>query len=200
MRRVLLLYPPSLPHVSKLEKITSREVFMKNLIRLLITILFIISCEHSYTIIPGSSDGNGSRGESRSGNGLPSVAVNNFEKKIMSLTNQHRSSIGKTKLKWHDSATIESQDHSQDMASFRTPFGHTGFSSRISRIEAKDPDKIIKSGENVAQNSTAQKAFNAWLRSPGHRKNIEGDFTHLGVGAIKSANGSWYFTQIFLKK
>ena len=157
-----------------------------------------VSCGASIEIIPGDNDNN--RGESRSNRDLPGVTVNNFEKEVFLLVNEHRVKLGKSKLKWHTQATIESQDHSQDMASFRIPFGHGGFNNRIARIEAKDPDTIIKSGENVAQNSTAKKAFNAWLTSYGHRKNIEGDFTHTGIGAKKSANGSWYFTQIFLKK
>ena len=40
----------------------------------------------------------------------------------------------------------------------------------------------------------------AWLNSPGHRKNIEGDFTHIGIGVVKNDAGVYYFTQIFLKK
>lgn len=171
---------------------------MQNLFRFLLIILLATSCESSITIIPGSDSG--SRSGSNNNGDLPSVTVNNFEKEIFLLVNNHRKKINRKELKWHDNAVIESQDHSQDMASFRTPFGHSGYTARIARIEDKDPDEILKSGENVAQNSTAKKAFEAWLRSPGHRRNIEGDFTHHGVGAVKSANGSWYFTQIFLKK
>jgi len=128
------------------------------------------------------------------------VKLNQFELEIFNLVNIHRSEMGLNKLEWHTQTTIESQDHSQDMASFRVAFGHGGFNNRVNRIKAAESDSIYASGENVAQNSTAKRAFNAWLTSYGHRKNIEGNFTHTGIGARQSANGSWYFTQMFIRK
>lgn len=183
-----------------IRKIPLKREFMKNTIFLLSICFFITACGSSISIIPDTKKGDDTRGESGTDGNLPSVTVNNYEKQIFLLVNKHRKNLNKIQLKWHDQAIIESQDHSQDMASFRVPFGHIGFNKRISIIKAKDTDTIYKSGENVAQNSTAQRAFEAWLRSPGHRRNIEGDFTHTGIGSIRSANGSWYFTQIFLKK
>ena len=174
---------------------------MRQIILVIIFNFFIISCNASFTIVPGSEDANSSSSIRSEQSDRPrGLKINDFEKQVHQLVNEHRAKIGLNTLKWHTQATIESQDHSQDMASFRVPFGHIGYELRIDRIKAKDSDQIIASGENVAQNSTAQRAFNAWLRSPGHRKNIEGNFTHSGVGAVKSSNGSWYFTQIFLRK
>jgi len=159
----------------------------------------MLACESSISLNPdSSSQDNGPRNNQDSQG--PNVKVNEFEKEVFALVNNHRSAKGKNRLLWHDQATIEAQDHSQDMAAFRVTFSHIGFDSRINRIKAKDSDKILKTGENIAKNSSAQKAFNAWLLSSGHRRNIEGDFTHTGIGSIKSSNGSWYFTQIFLKK
>lgn len=175
---------------------------MKNFIFLIILLCFA-SCQKSITIIEGdggSSNSNPTRSENSNNNGPTNVDVNSYEKEIHKLVNEHRNKLGKNTLQWHDFATVESQDHSQDMASFKVPFGHIGFSDRVARIKAKDNDTILASGENVAQNSSAKRAFNAWLGSPGHRKNIEGNWTHSGIGARKSANGSWYFTQIFLRK
>jgi uncharacterized protein YkwD len=169
---------------------------MKMTLFILIMSIFV-SCGASIEIVPGSNDDN--RSESRADGSFPGVTVNNYEKEIFLLVNDHRSKLGKNKLKWHDKGIIESQDHSQDMASFRVPFGHLGYDARMARIKAVD-SQVVATGENVAQNSTAKKAFNAWLTSYGHRKNIEGDYTHTGIGAKKSADGNWYFTQIFLKK
>ena len=173
---------------------------MREILYVFIISIFLTSCETSITIIPGSDDGSTNGPRTQSDTGPRNVSVNAFEKEIFKLVNEHRNKLGKNSLKWHDQATVESQDHSQDMASFRVPFGHLGDSLRFSRIQSRDPDDISKFGENVAQNSTAFRAFNAWLRSPGHRFNIEGNWTHTGIGAAQSANGSWYFTQIFLKK
>lgn len=159
----------------------------------------LIACDANVSLGPSnnSDDGPGPRDGQNNG---PTVKVNDYEKEIFTLVNNHRAKSGKVALKWHDQATIESQDHSQDMAAFRVPFGHLGKELRFTRIKNSDADPISKLGENVAKNTTAAKAFNAWLLSPGHHANIVGDYTHTGIGAVKSANGSWYFTQIFLKK
>ena len=56
-------------------------------------------------------------------------------------------------------------------------------------------------GENVAYGySSAKSVVNAWIKSKGHKENIEGDFTHFDVTAEKSADGKWFFTNIFVKK
>jgi uncharacterized protein YkwD len=170
---------------------------MKRVLILLI-LLFLVACETQVNLVEGQG-ANESAGGSRTAANIDGVKLNSFEQEIFKLVNDHRQKLGKNQLKWHKQAIIESQDHSQDMASFRVPFGHAGFSARIERIKSHD-NSIKASGENVAQNSTASRAFNAWLKSSGHRKNIEGNYTHTGIGAIKSANGSWYFTQIYLLK
>jgi uncharacterized protein YkwD len=44
--------------------------------------------------------------------------------------------------------------------------------------------------ENIAYNyNTPEAAINAWLASPSHKANIEGDHTHFGI-AIKE-NPKW---------
>lgn len=160
--------------------------------------LLVVSCG-------GSSDNNtsGNQGGDRTtqdGDHVYNNVVTNFdEKEVFRLVNNHRMNIGKNPLLWHNAATKESQIHTDNMATGRTRFSHDGFSERIDRIKAYDP-MVYKSGENIAQNSSAQRAVSAWLRSYGHRRNIEGDYTHTGIGAIQASDGSWYYTQIFLKK
>lgn len=175
---------------------------MFRLYKIPLILIFFISCDSALTLSSGSSNsGAGDRNTQDSeGPNFPNITVNDFEKEIFKLVNAHRLAKKKIELKWHDQAIIESQDHSQDMAAFKVPFGHLGSSLRFQRIKAKDSTYISKLGENVAKNSSPKKAFSAWLKSFGHRKNIEGDYTHTGIGAFRSANGSWYFTQIFLKK
>jgi uncharacterized protein YkwD len=59
----------------------------------------------------------------------------------------------------------------------------------------------IKVGENVAYGySSAEAVVDAWIKSNGHKENIEGDYTHFEVTAEKSDNGKWYYTNIFVKK
>jgi uncharacterized protein YkwD len=59
-----------------------------------------------------------------------------------------------------------------------------------------------KVGENIAYNyQTAESAMSAWLNSPSHKANIEGDYTHLGISVtINPDNGKKYYTNMFIKK
>lgn len=78
---------------------------------------------------------------------------------------------------------------------------HVGFETRSETI--MKTLGAIKVGENIAlSNKTAaiKAIINAWLESPEHKKNIEGDFTHFGI-AIKEdpTTGKNYYTNIFAK-
>lgn len=128
------------------------------------------------------------------------ISLNEYQLEMFDYVNDHRAAKGKNKLEWHEATITEATKHSENMASYRTPVGHNGSGTRYANIRNSDPDRIVAFGENAAKNSNAVRAFNAWLRSNGHRRNIEGNYTHTGIGAVKRQNGSWYFTQIFLRK
>lgn len=95
------------------------------------------------------------------------------------------------------------RDHSRDMAERRVPFGHEGFDDRAKEAERQfDYSEIA---ENVALNDyprsrTVTVAVNGWLGSPHHLANIEGNFDRTGVGVVRSGNGTYYYTQIFLAR
>lgn len=58
-----------------------------------------------------------------------------------------------------------------------------------------------KVSENVAYAySTAESVVNAWINSPDHLANIEGDFTDFEISAEQNAEGKWYYTNIFIKR
>jgi uncharacterized protein YkwD len=80
-------------------------------------------------------------------------------------------------------------------------FGHAGFDERVQRLRDKIGGR--RSAENVASNrgyaSVASIAVNGWLGSPGHRKNIEGDFASTGIGVAVNDKDQYYFTQLFWK-
>ena len=44
-----------------------------------------------------------------------------------------------------------------------------------------------------------EKAVIDWINSPGHHKNIVGDFNLTGIGIAKNNEGKYYFNQIFIK-
>jgi uncharacterized protein YkwD len=86
------------------------------------------------------------------------------------------------------------------MAKGNVSFGHDGFSQRVKAIGI--PYK--KAAENVAFNQgytdPATVAVKGWIKSDGHRKNMEGDFDLTGIGIAQNARGEYFFTQIFVLK
>lgn len=122
-----------------------------------------------------------------------------MNKEILRLVNKHRTDMGLKPLVNEPHIIKEAEQHSKNMASGKTSFGHDGFDGRTNRLT-----KAIKhagaSAENVAYGSrTAVAVVDMWLQSKGHRENIEGDYTLTGLGIAQDKNGTLYFTQIFIK-
>jgi uncharacterized YkwD family protein/spore coat assembly protein SafA len=61
--------------------------------------------------------------------------------------------------------------------------------------------RFAAAGENIAEGQrTPQEVMNAWMNSAGHRANIlSAAYTQIGVGAAKAANGTLYWTQMFIR-
>jgi len=103
------------------------------------------------------------------------------------LVNAKRISIGCTELKWDNRVAAIALGHSADMVS-RHFFSHTnpdekGPSERL--LESRLGFSIA--AENLVREAkTAREAFNAWLRSPKHCKNmLDNRFTRHGVGRVE---------------
>jgi len=118
---------------------------------------------------------------------------------ILRLVNQHRRAIGRPPLQANSYMSSVALGHSQDMLSGRSPFGHDGFRDRIDHIRKKLGPMHV-AAENVASGPmSAREVVDGWLHSPGHRRNIEGDFRLTGIGLAFGRNGNIFFTQIFAR-
>lgn len=121
-----------------------------------------------------------------------------IEDQILKLVNQHRKDQGLNSLIKNDTATELSVDHTKYMISVNK-INHDDFNERSKVLKQKE--KAVRTGENVAVGQpTAEAVVKAWLDSPGHRENIEGNFNHSGIAAIKNDKGRYYYTQLFFKK
>ena len=121
-----------------------------------------------------------------------------IENDILQLVNQHRASLGKVTLTMNDIIYTECKEHSTWMASVDS-MNHSGFDNRVINIHTKLG--MIPVAENVAYGQTsAQEVVTAWLNSPPHKANIEGDFNLTGISVVKDSKGVNYFTQMFVKK
>ncbi|MCV9928914.1 CAP domain-containing protein [Flavobacterium sp. LS1R49] len=123
---------------------------------------------------------------------------NQSELETMQLINEYRVSVGLKVLIIVNHISFKSEEHDKYMIA-NNVVNHDDFVARSENII-----KVLgakKVGENVAYNyNTPQAVLSAWLNSAGHKKNIEGDYTHFGI-AIKedSVNGRKYYTNIFAK-
>ena len=54
-------------------------------------------------------------------------------------------------------------------------------------------------GENIAHHANVDKAQAAFMTSAGHRQNILGTWSKVGIGIVEDAQGYIYATQIFAK-
>lgn len=130
----------------------------------------------------------------------PAVSTSSMESSILALINAHRRSRGLPDLQNNDAIRQQSLQHSANMATGKTAFGHNGFEQRVKNFSAS-VGFVTASAENVAYGSrSARQVVDGWLNSAGHRKNIEGNYNLTGIGVYADRKGVLYFTQLFARK
>ncbi len=124
-----------------------------------------------------------------------------LERSVLQKINQFRQQKGLSSLNLNAAITRQARQHSKDMASCRI-LSHDGFEGRVRTISMKVSYKAA--AENVAYNQgfsdPVGQAMNGWLKSPGHLQNMVGNYNLTGIGIAQNAQGSFYFTQIFIKR
>lgn len=126
----------------------------------------------------------------------------NMEESILRYVNDHRRSRGLQTLQMSNVASTQAYQHSKNMATGKTAFGHDGYEQRMLAIKkAMGVTNISASAENVAYGQlSAEAVVKGWINSAPHKKNMEGNYTLTGIGLYKDRKGVIYFTQIFLRK
>lgn len=119
---------------------------------------------------------------------------------ILRYVNEYRAQKHLPPLTMNVKISAEAAHHSIAMAKKSIPFGHSSFNTRIQHINHEIKD--YKAGaENVAYYKTnAKKLVEAWISSPGHRRNILGNYNLTGIGIAYGKNGWAYYTQIFVRQ
>jgi uncharacterized protein YkwD len=155
---------------------------------LVVILSFMYSCS--------TEDSNASIPES------PSIVLNYeyspLELETMALINNYRVSIGLNALEKINHISHKSEEHDNYMIA-NNVVNHDDFVARSENIIKVLGAKSVS--ENIAYNyNSAKGAFDAWLKSDGHRENIEGNFTHFGISVRENpVNGKKYYTNIFVK-
>ncbi|MFS4454555.1 CAP domain-containing protein [Maribacter sp. 2304DJ31-5] len=125
------------------------------------------------------------------------IAITEAEEKLFDLINQHRKNLQLNTLSLEATSYHYAGEHTDYMIS-KGNTSHDKFEERAKAISDKTGAKFV--AENVAKDyDTVEEALEAWLESSGHKKNIEGEYTHSALSIKEDSNGNLYFTQIFFR-
>ena len=116
------------------------------------------------------------------------------------MVNAFRVYHGLKAYRWDESAATAARLHSEDLAA-QNYFSHYSLDGRSpwDRMEAQGI-RSKNAAENIsAGNRNGVEAYDGWVNSSGHRDNMLGRYTWIGVGAGYSASSTyrWYMTQVF---
>lgn len=121
-------------------------------------------------------------------------------RQIVELTNAERRKAGLPAFKEQAQLAAAAMKHAEDMARNKY-FDHKD------REGGMPWDRVLAEGyryracaENIAKGAKAPRHVVAmWMKSPGHRKNILGDFTEIGVGFARGGKKgeTRYWVQVF---
>lgn len=131
--------------------------------------------------------------------GTPPAGISEDEQAVLNLVNKARADAGVGALSFDMDLMKVARLKAKDMVdnnyfSHQSPtYGSPFDMMRQFEISFKT------AGENIAGNQTVEGAFNAWMKSEGHRKNIlNGNFNYTGIGIVESPTYGKVFVQMFI--
>ena len=129
-----------------------------------------------------------------------------LEQTALDLVNQKRIENKLQPLVWNDKLASIARRHSRNMAESKF-FSHRGLDDKIVSDRADDAGmgRWRAIGENIAYNrgyaDPVSRAVELWLDSAPHKRNLlDNSWKETAVGISIAADGSFYLTQVFLKK
>lgn len=115
---------------------------------------------------------------------------------VFEIVNQEREKDGKDALEWDDDLAACAQERAYEI---KEEFSHTRPDGSSCFTVLSDAGiSYTSSGENIASGQrNPELVMNAWMNSPGHRKNIlKSSFGRMGVGCAY-IDGYYYWVQVF---
>jgi uncharacterized protein YkwD len=129
-----------------------------------------------------------------------------LERRAFELVNAQRVSNGQEPLEWDDQLCSMAREHSSNMVTL-------GYFDHVSPDGKGTVDRARELGvrgwhalaENIALNqgydNPAEFAVEGWMNSPRHRSNIlYPRFNCSAIGIARAADGTVYFTQVFISR
>ncbi len=119
------------------------------------------------------------------------------EQEVIDLTNTHRAKAGLPPFAMNPQLMSAARTHAVNMAAF-SQLSHTLNGRNFLHRAADAGYTGSVSSENIGWNqSTPNEALGSWLNSKGHRANIFGGCTEIGVAVAMNARGERYWVQVF---
>jgi len=150
-----------------------------------------------YTLNSCSSDTSEAPSSSTATMKVMDYSYDSSELEAMNLINTYRVSVGLNELQQINHISYKSEEHDHYMIR-NNVVNHNDFVARSENLISVLGAKRV--GENIAYNyNTPQSVVKAWLNSPTHKENLEGDYTHFGISIRTNPDGKKYYTNIFVK-
>ena len=122
-----------------------------------------------------------------------------IESAILDEVNIYRKKNHLSPLAMNSYISQQARNHSNNMAKHAVTFGHKNFFKRVEALR-KEVKNTGGAAENVAYNyKDAHEVVKNWMLSPGHKRNILGNYDLTGVGVVRDSHGKLHFTQMFVK-
>jgi len=150
-----------------------------------------------FTMNSCSSDSSETPSSSTATMKVMDYSYDSSELEAMNLINTYRVSVGLNELQQINHISYKSEEHDHYMIR-NNVVNHNDFVARSENLISVLGAKRV--GENIAYNyNTPQSVVKAWLNSPTHKENLEGDYTHFGISIRTNPDGKKYYTNIFVK-
>lgn len=134
------------------------------------------------------------------------VGATGDERRAFDLINRERQRRGLSQLAWDGGLVRLARYHSHNMArgGFLSHVDRDGLDLRA-RAQALGLHGWRTIGENIAYNQGYDDptafAVERWMVSEKHRENaMSGEYTHAAVGIARASDGTYYFTQVFMRR
>lgn len=122
---------------------------------------------------------------------LAPLAFAASEDTLLSKINAERGSRGLAALESHWDLVDDAEAHSRVMMAANDLHHNPNLGSVTTGW--------VSLGENVGVGPTVGSIHTAFMNSPPHRANVLGDFTHVGIGAVRESEHRLWITVVFMK-
>lgn len=122
----------------------------------------------------------------------PQPSLNAVQQLIFDQTNQERTSRGLPPLVYAEAVEDVAQPWAAHMAATQQLDHNPAYGSQM-------PSGWTGAAENIAEGYAPGEVVAGWMSSTGHRDNILGDYTHIGIGYAVASDNTYYYVQNFGK-